>query len=220
MDLSPLFLSIKLSITTTIILLAIASPTAFSLVFTKIPGKTFFDAFINLPMVLPPTVLGFYMLLFMGSNGIGELWEKIFGYQLLFSFTGIVIATTITGLPFALAPIKTAFTKINPRLIESAQILGLSPIAVFFRVILPNSIPGIAASAIVVFLHTIGQFGVIMMIGGSIPGKTKVISIAIYEAVENMQYNDAMQMSLILLPISYFFLIIVNYLSRGARDES
>jgi len=218
MDISPLYLSLKLSLTTTILLILIASPIVYSLVFIKIPGKTFLDALINLPMVLPPTVIGFFMLIMMGPHGIGTLWEKLIGSQLLFSFTGLVIASVIYNLPFAVAPMRAAFSRIDPRLIENAQVLGLSQYFVFFRVILPNSILGIAASSILVFLHTIGEFGVIFMIGGSIPGSTKVASIAIYEAVESMRYHDAWMMSLILIPVSYIFLLTINYLNRGSRN--
>jgi molybdate transport system permease protein len=218
MDISPLYLSLKLSLTTTILLILIASPVVYSLVFIKIPGKTFLDALINLPIVLPPTVIGFFMLIMMGPHGIGNLWERVTGSQLLFSFTGLVIASIIYNLPFAVAPMRAAFSRIDPRLIENAQVLGLSQYSVFFRVILPNSILGIAASSILVFLHTIGEFGVIFMIGGSIPGNTKVASIAIYEAVENMKYHDAWMMSLVLIPVSYIFLLTINYLNRGSRN--
>jgi molybdate transport system permease protein len=218
MDISPLYLSLKLSLTTTILLILIAPPIVYSLVFIKIPGKTFLDALINLPIVLPPTVIGFCMLIMMGPHGIGNLWERITGSHLLFTFTGLVIASVIYNLPFAVAPMRTAFSRIDPRLIENAQVLGLSQYSVFFRVILPNSIPGIAASSILVFLHTIGEFGVILMISGSIPGSTKVASIAIYEAVENLRYRDAWMMSLVLILVSYIFLLAINYLNRGSRN--
>ena len=144
------------------------------------------------------------------KSSIGHIWESLFGFPLLFTFTGIVIASLIYSLPFAVAPMKAAFARIDLRLVENAQVLGLSPIAVFFRVILPNSLAGIAASAILVFLHTIGEFGVILMVGGSIPGKTKVASIAIYEAVEALRYQDAWLMSLMLVPVCFVFLLIVN----------
>lgn len=219
MDINPLYLSLRLSLVTTIILLLIASPVVYSLVFIKIPGKTFLDALINLPMVLPPTVTGFYLLVLMGPHGAGDVWEKIFGSQLLFSFTGLVIASVIYNLPFAVAPMRAAYSRVEPRLIENARVLGLTQTAIFFRVIIPNSIPGITASSILVFLHTIGEFGVILMVGGSIPGQTKVASIAIYEAVESMRYRDAWMMSLILIPVSYGFLLTANYLNGGSRSH-
>ena len=240
MDLVALYLSIKLAAVSTIVLIIIAAPLSYSLVFNRIPGRSFVEALINLPIVLPPTVLGFYLLVFMGQNGgIGSVWEDIFGSPLLFTFTGVVIASIIYSLPFAVAPMKAAFAKIEPRLVENAQVLGLSPVAIFFRVILPNtlagiaasailvflhtigefgvilpnSLAGVAASAILVFLHTIGEFGVILMVGGSIPGKTKVASIAIYEAVEALRYQDAWLMSIALVPVCFVFLLLVNRLT-------
>jgi molybdate transport system permease protein len=214
MDLVALYLSIKLAVVSTIVLIVIAAPISYSLVFHRIPGRSFVEALINLPIVLPPTVLGFYLLVVMGpKGGIGSVWERVFGSPLLFTFTGIVIASLIYSLPFAVAPMKAAFARIEPRLVENAQVLGLSPIMIFFRVILPNSLAGIAASAILVFLHTIGEFGVILMMGGSIPGKTKVASIAIYEAVEALRYHDAWLMSITLVPVCFVFLLLVNRLT-------
>ena len=218
MDLVALYLSIKLAVVSTIVLIIIAAPLSYTLVYSRIPGKSFLDAIINLPIVLPPTVLGFYLLVVMSpKSSIGHVWESLFGFPLLFTFTGIVIASLIYSLPFAVAPMKAAFARIDLRLVENAQVLGLSPIAVFFRVILPNSLAGIAASAILVFLHTIGEFGVILMVGGSIPGKTKVASIAIYEAVEALRYQDAWLMSLMLIPVCFVFLLIVNRLTPEVR---
>ncbi|HOI75406.1 MAG TPA: ABC transporter permease subunit [Syntrophales bacterium] len=133
---------------------------------------------------------------------------------MLFTFAGIVVACATYSLPFAIQPIKAAFEKLDPRLRESASVLGLSPLATFFRVVLPNSKSGIAAAAILVFLHSLGAFGVILMVGGSIPGETRVASIAIYEAVESFQYEKAWILSLAFLPVSYFFLLLVNRLTR------
>jgi molybdate transport system permease protein len=214
MDLVALYLSVKLAVVSTIALIIIAAPLSYALVFNRIPGRSFVEALINLPIVLPPTVLGFYLLVVMGpKGGIGSVWEDVFGSPLLFTFTGVVIASIIYSLPFAVAPMKAAFARIEPRLVENAQVLGLSPVAIFFRVILPNSLAGIAASAILVFLHTIGEFGVILMVGGSIPGKTKVASIAIYEAVEALRYRDAWLMSIMLVPVCFVFLLMVNRLT-------
>jgi molybdate transport system permease protein len=214
MDLLPLYLSLKLAVVSTVVLIITAAPLSYALVFHRIPGRSFLEALINLPIVLPPTVLGFYLLVAMGSRGgIGSAWETLFGSPLLFTFTGIVIASLIYSLPFAVAPMKASFSRIDRRLVENAQVLGLGPAAIFFRVILPNSLAGVAASAILVFLHTIGEFGVILMVGGSIPGKTKVASIAIFEAVEALRYQDAWLMSLALVPVCYVFLLLVNRLT-------
>lgn len=218
MDLLPLYLSLKLAAVSTVVLIAAAAPLSYFLVFFRMPGKSFVEALINLPIVLPPTVLGFYLLVVMGpKGGVGQAWGSVFGSTLLFTFTGIVAASIVYSLPFAVAPMKSAFLRIDPRLVENAQVLGLNPAAIFLRVVLPNSLAGIAASAILVFLHTIGEFGVILMVGGSIPGETKVASIAIYEAVEALRYRDAWLMSLALVPVSYLFLLLVNRLTPEVR---
>ena len=215
MELLPLYLSAKLAAIATVILIATAAPLAYVLANSSWPGKSFVEALLNLPIALPPTVIGFYLLFVMGPKGsLGQAWEGLFGGPLLFTFSGIVIASGIYSLPFAIQPIKAAFEKIDPRLKENAYVLGLSPVATFFRVILPNSLNGIAAAAILVFLHSMGAFGVILMVGGSIAGETRVASIAIYEAVESMQYEKAWALSLAFLPISYGFLLLVNRLTR------
>ncbi len=210
----PLYLSGKLALITTFILVTLAAPLGYFLAFSKFRGKSFCDAVINLPLVLPPTVLGFYLLVLIGPKScVGRVWESFTDSSLIFSFPGIVLASLVFSLPFAVQPLKTAFTKIDKRLIESAHVLGLSSLSVFFRVILPNSLGGIAASAILVFVHTLGEFGVILMVGGSIPSKTKVASIAIYELVETLRYKEAGIMSLTLLITCYAVLIIVSTLS-------
>ena len=213
--LSPLFLSLQLALATTATLILLTAPLAYLLVHVRFPGKSFFEALLNLPLALPPTVIGFYLLILMGPEGMaGRTWATLTGAPLLFTFAGITIASMIYSLPFALQPMKAAFEKIDPRLLESAYVLGLSPAGAFLKVILPNSVHGLAASAILVFLHTLGAFGVLMMIGGSIPGETRVVSIAIYEAVQSMNYREAGIMSLILLPVCFLFLLLVNRLIR------
>jgi molybdate transport system permease protein len=215
MDWTALFLSLKLALVATAILMLITAPLACLMAYSRLPGKAFLEAFINLPLAMPPTVVGFYLLILMGPEGrLGRLWTGMTGSPLLFTFAGIVIASIIYSMPFALQPMRAAFEKIDARLIESARVLGLAPPAIFIRVILPNSLNGIAASAILVFLHTLGAFGVMLMVGGSIPGETRVASIAIYEAVETLQYGSAAMMSLALLPVCYVFLLIVHRLTR------
>jgi len=216
MNLLPLYLSVKLALFSTVILIILSAPVTYFLVYFRCRGKSFFEALLNLPMVLPPTVLGFYLLIAMGPRGtLGRFWETIAHSPLVFTFTGIVFASIIYSFPFAIQPMKTAFEKIDRRLLESAYVLGLSPLATFFKVILPNAISGVAASAILVFVHTMGEFGVILMVGGSIPGETRVASIAIYEAVEALNYREAGIMCLILVPVSYAFLLIINRLTRS-----
>ncbi len=215
----PLWISFKLSLVTTLILLILGSCLAYFMVYRRVPARSLVEAFVNLPMVLPPTVLGFYLLVLMGPKGsMGRAWDSVFGSSLLFSFTGIVIASVIYSLPFAVQPLKAAFAKIDRRILENAYVLGLSPLKTFFRVIIPNSRAGFTAAGILVFLHTMGEFGVILMVGGSMPGETKVASIAIYEAVESLRYRDAWILSLILAGLSFIFLIITNNLNKGADD--
>jgi molybdate transport system permease protein len=215
MDWTALFLSLKLALVATTILMLLTAPLACLMAYSRLPGKAFLEAFINLPLAMPPTVVGFYLLILMGPEGqLGRLWTGVTGSPLLFTFAGIVIASIIYSMPFALQPMRAAFEKIDIRLIDSARVLGLSPPAIFMRVIIPNSLNGIAASAILVFLHTLGAFGVMLMVGGSIPGETRVASIAIYEAVETLQYGSAAMMSLALLPVCYAFLLVVHHLTR------
>jgi len=216
MDWQPLILSAQLACLTTVLLVGLAAPLAYFLAYFRFAGKSFLEALINLPLAMPPTVLGFYLLVVLGPKGfIGHTWEVLTGSYLVFTFLGIIIASLIYSLPFAIQPMKTAFEKIDRRLLESASVLGLSPLAAFFKVVIPNSVSGICASAILVFVHTMGEFGVILMIGGSIPGKTRVASIAIYEAVESLNYRAAGWMSLVLLLISYAFLLLINHLNRS-----
>ena len=223
MDWVPFYLSGKLALITTILLVTLSAPLAYVLTFSRFTGKSLCEALINLPLVLPPTVLGFYLLIVMGPKGIlGRIWEWLTHSPLVFSFAGIVFASLLYSLPFAIQPMKAAFSKIDRRLLENAYVLGLSPSSTFFRVVLPNSIGGMIVSAILVFVHTLGEFGVVLMVGGSIPGETKVASIAIYEAVEALRYSDAGTMSLVILIICYIVLISVNLLtgkqSHGAHS--
>jgi len=215
MDWQPLFLSLKLAAVSTVLLIILAAPLAYALSLARFTGKAFVEALINLPMALPPTVLGFYLLVVMGPKGfLGGFWETLTGSPLVFTFQGIVIALLIYCLPFAVQPMKAAFEKIDRGMLASAYVLGLSPLATFLRVIIPNSMSGLAAAAILVFIHSIGAFGVLLMVGGSIPGETKVISIAIYEAVESLDYQEAGLMCLVLIPISYSFLLLLNMITR------
>ena len=215
MDYISLFVTLKLALVTTAVLIIVAAPLAYLLAHTQFPGKSFIEALIYLPMALPPTVIGFYLVTLMGPRGVpGRAWESLTGGSFLFTFTGIAIASVIYSIPFAIQPMKAAFKKIDRRLLENAYILGLSKQSAFFRVALPNSMSGIAAASILVFLHTTGAFGVLVMVGGSIPGETKVASIAIYEAVEMMDYRSAGLLSLCYIPISYIFLLIVNKLNE------
>lgn len=219
MDYTALYITLKLALFTTVILILLSAPLAYILAFLRFPGKSFLEALIYLPTALPPTVIGFYLIILMGPRGkIGHAWGSLTGGSLLFTFTGILIASVIYSIPFAVQPMKAAFQKLDRRLLENAYVLGLSKKAAFFRVVLPNSISGIIASSVLVFLHSIGAFGVLMMVGGSVPGETRVASIAIYEAVESMDYHKAGMISLCFIPISYIFLLLVNKLNKDGAD--
>jgi molybdate transport system permease protein len=218
MDFLSLYVTLKLAAAATTVLLTLSAPVAYALAYLRFPGKSLFEALIYLPMALPPTVMGFYLILAMGPKGvIGRTWGVLTGGSLLFTFLGITLASMVYSIPFAVQPMKAAFQKIDPRLLENASVLGLSRLATFFRVVLPNSTSGIIAAAVLVFLHSMGAFGVLIMVGGSVPGVTKVASIAVYEAVEAMDYRTAGLMSLCFLPISYAFLLLVNRLNGDSK---
>jgi len=221
MDWLPILVSLKLATVTTVALMVFAAPLAYILARFKFPGKSLIDALVNLPMVLPPTVMGFYLVMIMGPRGLaGLVWQKLTGSPLLFTFLGISITSILYSLPYAIQPMKTSFLKIDKRMLESAYVLGLSKTQTFFRVVIPNSISGIAAASILVFLHSMGAFGVILMVGGSIPGKTKVASITIYEAVESMNYREAGIIALCFIPISYCFLLLINKLNEEPHHDA
>jgi len=218
MDLQPLYLSAKLAVFSTAILIILVTPLAYILAYYRFRGKLFLDALISLPLVLPPTVLGFYLLVAMGPKSpVGQGFQAVFGVPLVFTFAGIVIAAMLHSLPYAAQPLKTAFAKIDRRLLESSYVLGVSPFATFFRVVLPNSKGGLAGAAILAFAHTMGEFGVILMVGGSIPGETKVASIAVFELVESLQYQEAWKLSLALMVSSYLVLLGVNVINSRER---
>jgi molybdate transport system permease protein len=220
MDYLALYVTLKLALVTTVILMLLAAPIAYVLAYYRFPGKSLLEALVYLPMALPPTVIGFYLIIVMGPKGfVGKTWGMLTGESLLFTFIGITVASIIYSIPFAVQPMKAAFQKIDRRLLENACILGLSKRATFLRVIIPNSVSGIAAAAVLVFLHSIGAFGVLLMVGGSIPGVTKVASISIYEAVETMNYRAAGLISLCFIPISYAFLLLINKLNKDSQND-
>lgn len=216
-----LWLSAKLALATTLLIPLAAAPLAFVLAFSRFRGKYLVDALVSLPMVLPPTVLGFALLVAMNPQGpAGRAWQWLTGGSLVFSFSGILISSLVYNLPFAVQPMRAAFEKLDPRLLEAAAVLGLGRAQSFLRVVLPNTLPGLAASSVLVFAHSLGEFGVILMVGGSIPGKTKVASIAIYEAVEALRYDDALWLSLALIPLSFAALVGINKLNdRNTRHS-
>lgn len=209
-DIQSLVLTVKLATITTLILLLVATPLAWWLARCKTKTKALVSALIALPLILPPSVLGFYLLLAMGPSGpFGMLTESLSLPSLAFSFPGLVLASVIYSLPFVVQPIHNAITSLGPRPIEVAATLGASPIDTFLNVVVPLARPGIITGAILGFAHTVGEFGVILMIGGNIPGVTQVVSVQIYEHVEALNYAQAHTLSITLLVFSFVVLALV-----------
>lgn len=209
-DLTSLKLSLRLAALTTTLLFIVSIPLAHWLATTTSRYKVIFEALTALPLVLPPTVLGFYLLLAFGNHGlIGQTWSHIFKTPLAFSFVGLVIASVIYSLPFVVQPLQTSFSAINENYLETASTLGASFLDRFFTVKLPLAKRGLITAAVLGFTHTLGEFGVVLMIGGNIPGKTQLVSIDIYNQVELFHYHDANVLSLLLLLTSFITLIIL-----------
>lgn len=214
-DYSPFFLTFKLAFITTLILFVIGVPFSYFLAYSKLRFKSAVEAITALPLVLPPSVLGFYLLLILSKNGfLGKFWKENFGHQLAFHFEGIVLASVIFSFPFMVHPLTSGFKSVNKSLIEAAYTLGKSKIETLFKVILPNMKPAIITGITLSFAHTIGEFGVVLMVGGSIEGETKVVSIAIYDAVEKLDYTTAHVYAAILFGLSFFVLLVVYMLNK------
>lgn len=217
MDWQAILLSLKLASVTTTILLLIGVPLAYWIVWSTHRWKFLVEAAVALPLVLPPTVLGFYVLLALGPRSpVGALYAKLGGGILPFSFPGLLIASVLYSLPFTVQPVAAAFTALDRRLIEASWCLGVSRLATFRRVILPLALPGIATGAILTFAHTIGEFGVVLMVGGNIRGVTRTVSISIYDQVQALDYAAANQTSLFLLVFSFLVLALTYSLQRRA----
>lgn len=214
-DLGPLWLTIRLAAVTTAILLIVGTPVAWWLAYTRSKAKSVVEAMTALPLVLPPTVLGFYLLVFLSpTSPIGSAWVGVTGQTLTFSFTGLVIASVLYSMPFMVQPLQAAFESVGRRPLEAAATLRSSPLDAFFNVAAPMAIRGYLTATVLSFAHTIGEFGVVLMVGGNIPGQTKVISIAIYEHVETINYADAHILSATLLAFSFVVLLFVYAMNR------
>lgn len=214
----PLWLSLRLALVTVLILLLLATPLAWWLAHSRTRAKTLVEATVALPLVLPPTVMGFYLLILLGPQaGVGALWVKLTGSSLSFSFSGLVIASVIYSLPFVVQPLQNAFEQIGRQPLEQAWVLGARPWDAFVTVALPLASRGLITAAVLGFAHTLGEFGVVLMVGGNIPGETRVIAIAIYDAVETLDYAQAHTLSLILLLFSFVVLFAVYSLNRHWR---
>jgi len=215
MDWTALVLTLQLAVWTTAILLALGLPLAYWLATTRWRGRFFIEAIVTLPLVLPPTVLGFYVLVATGPHSpIGRAYESVFDHTIPFSFTGILIGSVLFNLPFAVRPFTAALASVNPRLMEASWCLGAGRLKTFFRVMLPLAWPGVVAGTALTFAHTIGEFGVVLMVGGNIPGVTRTISIAIYDDVQALDYAAAGQTSLALVIFALLVLSVVHALQR------
>jgi molybdate transport system permease protein len=210
-----LWLSVRLAICVTFVLLAIGMPLAYWLAQIHWRGKFLVESIVALPLVLPPTVLGFYLLVAMGENGpLGKLWMAWFGHTLAFTFFGLVVASVLYSLPFAVQPLVAAFESVDRRLLDAAAVLGAGRLRAFREIILPLSIPGVITAAVLSFAHTLGEFGVVLMVGGNLPGITRTVSIDIYDHVQSLEYGAANRMAIALLLISFAVLATIYAVNR------
>lgn len=210
-----LLLSIRLALCVAGILFVVALPVAYGLAYSRWRGKFLLEAIVALPLVLPPTVLGFYMLIAMGPGGpLGRFWQAAFGHGLAFTFSGLVIASVLYSLPFAVQPLIASFESVDRKLLDASAILGASRFRTFRRVILPLSVPGIVTALVLSFAHTLGEFGVVLMVGGNLAGITRTVSIDIYDRVQSLDYAGANGMALMLLVISFVVLSLVYGINR------
>ncbi|HSN92979.1 MAG TPA: molybdate ABC transporter permease subunit [Anaeromyxobacteraceae bacterium] len=216
MDTAALRLSLELAALTTAALLALGLPVAHWLASSRWSGKFLVEAVVALPLVLPPTVLGFYLLRGLGPHSpLGRAWESVLGSAFPFSFEGLLVASILYSLPFAVQPFAAALSAVDPRLVEASHALGVSRLATFFRVSLPLARNGIVTGAVLAFAHTLGEFGVVLMVGGNLPGETRTLSIALYDHVEALEYGAANRTAAFLLAISFAVLVLVHALQRS-----
>jgi len=214
-SLEPLLLSLKLATVVTALLFAIGVPLAGWLSQSKSRCKFLVEALVALPIVLPPTVLGYYILVAISPQSfLGSLYLSVFGSTLPFSFEGLVLASILYSLPFAVQPFLSAFEQVDPRQSEAAWVLGASRAKAFATVVLPASVPGLITGGVLSFAHTLGEFGVVLLVGGNIPGQTRVVSISIYDHVQTLEYTEAGQTSLLLLVFSFVILAVVYAVNR------
>lgn len=221
LNLEPFVISFKLAFITTLILFFISLPLAWYLSQTKSKVKPFLEAITALPLVLPPSVLGFYILWALSYNSpIGAFFEEQFGIKLVFTFYGLVIASCFYSLPFMVQPLQSGFESLNKNMLEASYICGKSKFETLFKIALPNIKPSLITAIIVTFAHTVGEFGVVLMVGGSIPGETKVASVAIYEFVETLDYTNAHIYSAIMIVMSFLVLLSVYIFNQKQKKRS
>jgi molybdate transport system permease protein len=210
-----LWLSVRLAASTTLVLLAIGIPIAHWLVFSPRRWKVLVEAVVALPLVLPPTVLGFYVLMAIGPfSPVGRAYVRLVGHGLPFTFEGLLIASVLYSLPFAVQPFAAEFASVDRRLIEASWTLGVSRPATFWRVVIPLSVRGLVTGIVLSFAHTLGEFGVVLMVGGNLPGVTRTVSISIYDSVQSLDYAAASRTSLLLLIVSFVILVSTYSLQR------
>lgn len=220
-SLEPVWLSLELAVVTTVVLLALSAPLAWWLARSKSAWRAPIGAIVTLPLVLPPSVMGFYILVALGPHGpLGQLTQSLGLGLLTFTFPGLVIGSLVYSLPFAVQPLQGAFEALGDRPMEVAATLGAKPIDAFLSVVLPLVRPGVFTATVLTFAHTIGEFGVVLMIGGNIPGKTQVVSTEIYTFVEAMEYDKAHLLAGGMLVFSFIVLLCLSFLNRRAKAVS
>jgi molybdate transport system permease protein len=220
-DWNPLFLTFKLALITTVLLLIIAIPLAYWLAYTRSAAKPVIETLVSMPLVLPPTVIGFYMLVaFSPANAFGSWIDNLLGLRLVFSFEGLIVGSLIYSLPFMVHPVQAGFSNLSPSLKNASFVLGKSKFTTLIRILLPNIKPSLITGIILAFAHTIGEFGVVLMIGGNLPGRTRVASIAIYDEVESLNYAAANTYSMILFGITFVILLMVYLINGGYFNRS
>ena len=216
-DWQTLWLTLRLAVTVSVILLVLGLPVAYWIAFSRWRWKFLVETLIAMPIVLPPTVLGFYVLVALGPRSpLGRWWISLTGHTLAFTFSGLVIGSILYSLPFAVQPFAASFAGVDRKLLAASATLGASPLRTFFRVIAPLSIPGLITGMALSFAHTMGEFGVVLMVGGNIPGITRTVSIDIFDRVQASDYSGANQTSLVLLLLCFVLLAIVYGLNRKA----
>jgi len=216
MNWTAILLTLKLAALTSMILLVVGMPIAYWLTYSRRRWKFLVESVVALPLVLPPTVLGFYVLVAIGPKSpLGQWYQTVVGHPLVFTFEGLVLASVLYSLPFAVQPFTAAFGAVDPKLVEASWTLGISKLATFFRVTLPLSIAGVVTGGVLSFAHTLGEFGVVLMVGGNIQGVTRTVSIDIYDEVQALNYVGAAQTALVLLIFSFLILSVVYAVNRN-----
>jgi molybdate transport system permease protein len=215
MNWQALWLTIRLAVVVAAILTLVGLPIAYWMTYSRWRWKFLVEAVVALPIVLPPTVLGFYVLVALGSRSpLGRWWQALTGHTLAFTFSGLVIGSIVYSLPFAVQPFAAAFSLVDSRLLAASATLGVSKLRTFLRVVLPLSVPGLLTGIMLSFAHTMGEFGVVLMVGGNIPGVTRTVSIDIYDRVQSLDYAAANQTALVLLGISFVAMCLVYGVNR------